>query len=628
MRILVFGSIRVVFAGQERPVNAAKQRALLAILVLNQGQLVPLNTIIECLWDTEPPPTAPNLVRQYVSCLRHEALCGVTDVELTTRPSGYCLKVSPDEVDVLCFEQQLQRGLAELAAGEAENAIGTARGALQLVQGPALTDVPLSPAIVAERDRIAELVVATRELQAAAYLACGRPHAAAAELKALTACHPFNERLHAQLMRALSACGRQADALSVYRTARRTMIDELGVEPGPELRQLEAQILAGMLPAPEGEGIRPVQPRTEPADADRMRPKAFVTPLLAGCDGSPYVGRDRELDQAAAALADGRGADGSAASRVAVINGPAGIGKTALAVRLSHRIRDLYPDGRLLLDLHPVESAAPLTATEALGQLLLELGVEEIPAGLAPRRQAFDEAVAGRRLLLVLDNAADEAQVQPLLLSEPGCGTVVTSRTILAGIYADSTVTLTTLDDQLAWSLFVRLLGSARIRGEEQAARAIVEMCGGLPLALRVAATRLRNLPHRSLAEFADRLRGDQILDELTLGELDVKERMEATYRMLVPDSRRVLHHLAAMPLRPRQPLSLPWLAGELGVVDGAVDRLVEAGALEAAPEQATGPAQLRCLELLRRFVQAHVRSDASAAEYPPQPRYVAGALL
>jgi DNA-binding SARP family transcriptional activator len=585
MRILVLGSVQVVASGQERPLSAAKHRGLLAMLAMHLGQLVSLESIIECLWDGTPPVTAANLVRQYVSFLRREALAGLADVELTTRPSGYCLQAARDEVDVFRLEQQLERGTAQLAGGNGQDAIVTASEALALVRGPALTDVPASPALIAERDRIAELVISAEELQVAAFLACGRTPEATVKLKRMIAMHPFNERLHAHLMRALSLSGRSADALDVYRSARRTMVAELGVEPGEEMRRLEREILAGS-----------VEGACRPTASQSAGP-----PPVSPSDGALYVGRDDEFSMAVAALTDpveaAGGLDPLPLSRLLVVNGPAGIGKTALAVRLMHSVRDSFEDGRLFVDLCP---SGPLTAAEGLEQILCALGVSGVPDKVAAQQWAIAESLAGRRVLLVLDNAVNEAQVRPLLLTEPGCATVVTSRNQVSGICAGDMLSLGTLDDRSAWALFVRLLGPGRIGDEEHEARAIVEMCGGLPIAIQAAATRLRNLRHRSLAEFAHRMRGERMLDELAVGDLNVRRRMESLYRQLDSDSRQVLHHLAGLPLRPRQPLRLSWLAGELGVADVVLDRMVEAGALE--PQ--TGHGSLYCLELLRRYAQ------------------------
>lgn len=607
MRVLVFGSVRVVGASQQhRFIGPAKQRALLAALTLSLDQLVPLETIIECLWGTEPPSTAANLVRQYVSSLRREALGDLTDIELVTRPSGYCLSAARDQVDIFCFEQRLRDGQLQLQAGDANAAIVSADDALRLAQGPALTDVLPSPVILAERERLTELVTAAKELRAAGALAAGRAHEAVLELRGLLAKNPYDEGLYAQLMHALSASGRHADALGVYRAARRILIRELGVEPGAELRHLEKQILTGTLQANAEQRSTSACDPVQKADSS----PTIITPLLIGQQTPLFVGRDRELTEATETLRRP-----GAARQLIVLTGPAGIGKTALAARLGHCVADRFSDGMLLLDLRPLESGQPVTPNEALEQLLTALGMHRIPDGVAARRHALDQLLTARRMLVVLDGAVNEAQVRPLLMTELGCATVVTSRNVLAGFDADYVATVGTLCERSSWSLFVHLLGQDRIRGEERPAREIVEMCGGIPVALRAAAIRLRNLAHRSLAEFAERLRGDRMLDELAVGELAVKERVGAIYRALTPAGQRVVQRLAAMRLEPRQSLALSWFAEHFDVEDDTLDRMIEAGALEAVNAPTGQGPRFCCLELLRRFVQTDVSNNRRRTE-------------
>lgn len=538
MRVRVLGPLEVSDGREVRRIGAAKQRALLAALVVRAGTPVSVDRLVEEVWDGKAPASAVNLVQGYVAALRR-ALDDRDGALLRTQPPGYQLVLGDDELDLRRFEALVERGRTALTGGDSHAASVLLTEAKELWRGQPFADVPASPAVEAEAGRLEQLRLAALEARADAYLDLGRHAELVPELQTLTASHPLLERFWAQLMLALYRSGRQAHALAAYQRLYGLLDDELGIEPSRPVRELHQQILARdtTLDAPAA------QPGATPAGSLMTRQ------LPAGT--SDFTGRQEELAQLDALVPAG---DASPASALVVsaITGTAGIGKTALAVHLAHRLVDRYPDGQLFVDLHGHTPAmGPRGPGEALDYLLRALGVPgvQIPDGVEDRAALYRSRLAGRRMLVVLDNAATEDQVAPLLPGSPGCLVLITSRRRLAGLDAH-TLSLEVLATRDAVDLFLRAAGAQRLAGQPPGELVeLVELCGRLPLAIRIAGARLRSHPAWRLSHLVDRLRAHQHrLAELEVGQRSVTAALDLSYQHLDAGQQRTYRLLGLHP--------------------------------------------------------------------------------
>lgn len=443
VRIGVLGPLTVRHGDAPVEIGAEKQRVLLAMLALQPNRTVRREDLVDVLWD-EPPPSCLDLLHTYVARLRRALRpAGL----ITTDKGGYRLSAGEDDLDLLRFEGLVNEGAL--------------REALELWRGPALADLgPL-------RQHPARLALAMKRAKAVmAYAEVADPEEAAVQLRMLTAEEPLNESAHARLMQVLAASGRQAVALAVFEEIRRRLDGDLGIEPGPELRAAQRQVLRQDFAAPEPPARVPAQ---LPAD-------------VAGFRGR--TGRLAELD----ALLDG---DGTGA-RIAVLSGTGGVGKTALAVHWAQRSLAEFPDGQLYLDLHGYGTVRPVEPGDALSGFLRALGVDgaDIPAEQEERAAKFRTALTGRRMVLLLDNAGSVGQVRPLLPGSPSCLVLVTSRDALPGLVARHgarRVLVDLLTEAEALDLLRALLGE-RVDGEPAATEALIGYSARLPLALRLVA--------------------------------------------------------------------------------------------------------------------------------------------
>lgn len=591
MRFAALGPLHLLCPGEIRP-SAAKQRAVLAVLLISVNRVVSLPRLVDELWE-DPPVTAPNLVRQYVSRLRKILANAGAGAQLRTHTAGYRLMAPRVDSDVQDFERLVQIAREQLAGGEPAPARESVERALALWRGPAFADVPAGPAVAAEQIRLDELRTSAEELSAEAGLGAGRLAESIGELKALVARHPMRERARASLMVALSASGRKAEALATYRSARAVMAAELGLDPSPQLRRLEHTILADEVP---GDLRSPPLAPADPTSATAAQPEPPVEHSTAPApppELSDFTGREDQLAQLDWLLSPGP--DGETPAHPAVVvSGLPGIGKTVVAVQLAHELRPRFPDGQLFLPLgESPDRAAELF--DVLGDAVEMLGCPPNRLGFQARRERFHALLAGRRVLVVLDGAVDEQQVRPLLTGRGGSAVLVTSRSPLTALDGAKHVALPPFSPAEAAQLVEQVVGVDQVRAEPDATRVIAEACGGLPLAVRVAASRVGTLPHRGLRHVADQLVSDRIFDELAAGDLRVADLVGAAYSMLDPDSRQLVSRLAAES-PPRAALS----EQELGAPGPVVDRLVEAGVLEVSSR--CGQARFRCAELVRRY--------------------------
>ncbi|MFI8927454.1 BTAD domain-containing putative transcriptional regulator [Streptomyces sp. NPDC053474] len=569
MEFRLLGAVSVGTEAGELHLGPAKRRSLLAALLLRPNRPVPVEQLTATLWEDEPPPRARSVIQGHVSRLRSllaDAGAEVFGVELVTRGAAYLLRMPESLLDAHRFEELVTLAREQRAPGDA---VAMYEEALSLWQGPALTGAYPSPPLLAAAHALEELRLASVELLAAAYARQGEHHRAAAVLRAEAEAHPLRESLAAALMRALQRAGRRSEALDWFHRTRRLLADELGVDPGRELADAYAAALRGA----DDEADAPAAGATPVAEA---APAAGATPAAGAAPAAPVAAAPLPAPLAPtpprpAATVDllprmprgfhGRAAELTALSRAAageapvcLVTGPAGVGKTALAVHWAHRERAAFPGGLLYADLRGFSDTGDLDHLEVLREFLLALGVgpRRIPESAGGASALYRSLAADRQLLVVLDNARDSAQVRELLPGGARCVTVVTSRYRLRGLIASDAarpVPVDVLEPDDGTALLAAVLGEERVRAEAVAARRLAELCGGLPLALRVAAARLADQPDWSLgamsAELSDESRRLSLLDVEDTG---VRAALRLTVRRLPAD---VAHHFAHLGRHP-----------------------------------------------------------------------------
>jgi DNA-binding SARP family transcriptional activator/Tfp pilus assembly protein PilF len=510
MEFGLLGPLRVERDGIPIPVSAAKQRMILTALLLRAGTTVQADQLIDVIWGDHPPRSARASLHAYVLRLR-KLLADPQARQLRTSGSGYLIEVANDELDVSRFTAL--RSAARRAGDEGRwaDAVASHQAALGLWRAEALSDVPGFEAHE-EVTRLTELRWQTTEDWIQAQLMLGRDADVVPELRALTSTHPLREQFHEQLMLALYRTGRQAESLDAYRRAREVISSELGVEPGPGLRGLHETVLRGDPP-------RPV--KAQPA----------VVPAQLPADIADFTGRRAEV----AAITGWLSEDHPRAVTVAVLTGPAGAGKTALAVHAAHLAAGHFPDGVLYARLRG-STSHPASHDEIIDRFLAALGADpaSLPADVDARQAAYRSVLAGRRVLILLDDAADSAQVYPLLPGASGSAILITSKTYLADLAGSRIVRLAGMDADDALALLGRRAGPERVSAEPAAAAEIVDACAGLPLALTIAGARLAARPRWRVRDLADMLGPESDrLDELTYGDLAVRKTFDLSYNAL-----------------------------------------------------------------------------------------------
>ncbi|MEU0070695.1 BTAD domain-containing putative transcriptional regulator [Streptomyces sp. NPDC006332] len=536
MRFLVLGSVEAWTTPHHKiALSGSKLRTAFAALVLARGRVVPDSRLSALLWGEEPPTTSAAQIQTYMSRLRQ--LLG-DHAEVVRQRPGYLLRL-PDgtgqegtwDTDVAEFEHFAALGRDALAAGEADRAADLLRRALAVWRGPVLGGVTEFLA-EAERGRLEEMRLTVLERRIDADFALGRHAELVSELIGLAAAHPLREQLCGQLMTALYRCGRQADALTVYQDCRRTLADELGIDPTPSLQGLYQSILVA---APVLATPREIAPRAE----EHRQAPAELPPALWD-----FTGREQEAIRLRTQLATPPRAGTPA---VGVVTGMPGVGKTSLVLHVAHQLVDDYADGQLWVDLRG-SSSSPLDPADALAGLLRALGVDsrDIPPGLAELTRLYRSTLADRRCLIMLDDAAGPWQVRPLVPAAPGCGVLVTGRSRLSALEGVRPLVLGTFTRAEATALLCSTVGEERFAAEPESAEELAAACGGLPLAVRIAGSRLAARPHWTPRSLADRLTDPRrSLDELCLADLRVRDTLEAGYRLLAEPAQRALRMLA-----------------------------------------------------------------------------------
>jgi DNA-binding SARP family transcriptional activator/Flp pilus assembly protein TadD len=535
VRVAVLGPVRAWRGETELELGAPQRRAVLGLLAARANQSVSRDELIDGIWGDALPARSVNALHVHVSRLRAALEPGRAQRSsgqlLLASGRGYLLRLAPGQLDAELFARRLAAARESRRAGDLAAAAASLESALGLWQGDALDGIP-GPWAEIVRARLGEQRLTATEEHIELQLELGRPAEAAGQLTELVRAHPLRERFSGQLMLALYRCGRQAEALTVFADARRVLVRELGIEPGQELRGLHARILAadpGLdAPVVAVAAVAPVTAVTATAGrgvAARERP----VPAQLPADVAAFTGRDVELAALDRLLAGPAGPAGSAETLAAVgqpatsdaaavpimvLAGTAGVGKTALAVRWARRAAAAFPDGQLYVNLRGYDPGAPVAPADALAGFLRALGLagEDIPAGEDERAAAYRSLLDGRRVLVVLDNAASVEQARPLLPGSPSCLVVVTSRDSLAGLVARHGARRLALDMLPAADAIglLRTLIGDRVDAEPDAAAELAAQCARLPLALRVAAELAAASPDSRLAELAGELAGEQ----------------------------------------------------------------------------------------------------------------------
>ncbi|MGW7586748.1 AfsR/SARP family transcriptional regulator [Kitasatospora sp. NPDC054769] len=597
MRFRILGPVSL----SPRTPSAAKPRALLATLLVRAGEVISSDSLIDELWGTEPPRTATTTLQVYISQLRKLLAEGrplglETEELLLTRSPGYLLRVPEEDFDLARFETLRVAGRTAYEQGDFAAASRLLHDALAVWTGPALSGVPHGVRLESTAIRLDELRMESLDQRIRADLRLGHHRKLAGELMALATEHPLREALHGHLMVVLYRTDRQSDALRVYARLRRSLVEELGVEPGRSLKRLQERILRS---DPSLDWRPP-----EPAGGSAARAASPTAGPLRGLPGGTerLIGRHEETASAERML---RGDAGRPPVRLVAVAGRAGVGKTAFAVRLARQVADAFPDGQVLVRLRgPL--GRPLTADEAATALLRGLGggdhgaADQVPADRGQLTAALQRALRGRRPLLVLDDAGSEEQIRPLLAAVGDCSVIVTGRRMLSALDGARHLVLQPLRPDEAMEM-LHVAGGELMAADPVAVAEIAGLCGHLPLALRVAAASLVARPHTTAEGLAARLRDERTrLERLREGDLDLRACLMTAYQEARPEQQRAFRLLGLAPV----PDFALWTVAalldvEAPVAEELVEGLVRAQLLETRP-QPDGQVRYGFHELLR----------------------------
>jgi len=683
MRFRILGPLEVWTDGEWQPITAEKWRSLLACLLLRANQIVSTEVLVDELWGDGPPARAKNLISIYV--LRLRRLLGDSDGRLLAyRSPGYILNLADGDLDTARFDALVADGRRALDEGDAVRAAALLSAGLSLWRGPFLGNVPPTPLMSSHAERATEHHLAAIELWAQAAVAADRHDEVITELRGLVGQYPMREGLWLVLMHALDGAGRRVEALEAYGQARTAISDELGVDPGADLRRLYAELLAADAAeaaegaAPRRTGKEPLAPgpvgRGRPSgndgtigaegsgDADSPPEGGDSEPIPEGelpgtismgsyseaavatdagiaaalpvpppdaavprptqlpADIGDFTGRELQVRHLCDMLTNGTAAASTGAVPIAFVAGAGGLGKTTLAIHAAHKIRDHFPDGQLYVDLLGA-TAQPARPGDVLARFLRDLGVDgdKVPAGDEERAALYRTRLTGRRVLIVLDNARDAAQVRPLLPGSASCAVLVTTRNRTADLASTRYVDLNVLDDDEALSLFARILGDERALAEPEATAQVVDACAGLPLAIRICAARLAARSHWPIATMARRLRDERRrLDEMRVGDLAVRASFQVSYDSLRPSAGQSASQVhparvfRLLGLWQGPSISLPAAAVLIGVseqdtadVEDALEGLVDAHLLDSPR-----PGWYRFHDLLRAYATERAMAE------------------
>ncbi|MBS2533385.1 winged helix-turn-helix domain-containing protein [Catenulispora sp. NF23] len=618
-RFSVLGPVRGWGPHGELDLGSPQQRELLALLVLRPGRAAMAEELIEALWGYDTAPKgALSTIRTYASRLRRVLAVAEDHADpISSVAGGYALSVDPSAVDALAFEAGHSAAAGLRAAGDLAGAARRLHEALELWQGEPLAGLT-GPFATAQRSQWCERRLAALEARIALDLEVGRHAAVTVELAALAAEFPLRERFRELQMLALSRSGRKAEALAVYDQTRRTLAEELGVDPGPDLQLLHRQVMAGLDgPDPGGGGAaggtrggirgeaqtvvaaepeNPASAAPSYPDTPSQVPATAAAPAQLPADVADFTGRAAWSGQLLDLIKPGD------AMPLAVLSGIGGTGKSTLAVHTAHLAAARFPDGQLFAALRGTDRE-PADPGGVLGGFLRALGTDPgaVPNTVQERTALFRSTLAGRRVLIVLDDVRDAAQIRPLLPGTPGCAVLATSRSRLTGVPGARMLELGAFQPDEALALFRAVAGAERVAGDEAAVRRAVAVCGHLPLAVRILASRLAARPHWTAETLAGRLCDEaRRLDELRAGDLAVEATFRLGYEQLHGEQARAFR-LLAVPDGPD--IGVEAVAALLDRTDLEAEDLVEE-LVDLCLVESPSPGRYRLHALLRMFAR------------------------
>lgn len=631
MEFRILGPLEAISDRGALELGGTRQQIVLAILLLSAGRVVTMDRLVEAVYGERPPSTARSQVQIAISVLRRTLVAGGASTVISTHPQGYILRLERGQLDATRFADLIAAARAAADAGTHRMAVGHYREALRLWRGPALAGLD-SDAIRLTAGHLDELRILASEERITLELEMGRHHEVLAELTELVAEFPLRERLREQLMLALYRCDRAADALEAYRDARRVLIDEVGIEPNERLRQMESAILAAdpALDLPRATSQALVGEQQDAPSVPLVTPAAAV-PRLLPADIADFTGRAKQIDEIHQRLLAAMTDEATLAVPIAAINGKGGIGKTSLAVHAAHGVAARFPDGQLFACLHG--GSGQVSPAKVLDRFLRALGLTgtQVPETLEERAEAYRGLLADRRILVLLDDAASEPQVLPLLPGSPTSAVIITSRVRLAGLAGATHIDVDVFDSDKSVELLTRIAGSERVAAQAGAAAEVAELCGHLPLALRIAGARLSARRHWGIQQLVNRLSDEaRRLDELRYGDMAIRASISLSYEGVSEQARVLLRRLAILEL----PAFSGWVTAALldrpsGDAEDLVEELVTAQLIEAVP---AGPdaheGQYRFHDLIRLFARERLAAEEPADERMAALERVLGALL
>lgn len=615
MQFRLLGAVDVVVEGQSVKIAAARQKVALALLLLDANHPITINRFIDALWADNPPRTARSQVYITISSLRR--LLG--EEVIVTAPPGYLIRVPDEAFDLAQFDALVTAGQASAAEGRPSEALTSMRSALRLWRGHAAEDVA-SPVVQASATRLNEWRVSVWQHCLDLELGLGHHADVIGELSELAAAYPLNERFRAQLILALYRAGRQADALEAFRLTRQTLQAELGLDPGDELRRLEQSILAH---DPQLELPRGVE--APPGSLISVRP--LPTPRQLPRTIGDFSGREEMLGQICESLAGDDPRD-SHHVQVVVLSGRGGVGKTALAVRAGHQLQGAFPDGQLFLRL---DSDTQQSASGLLEDVLRSAGIrpEVVPRDLEGRSAMYRSWLADRRVLVVIDGATSAGQLTHFLPGTPGCAAIVTSNQRLASLEGALEIHVGPLDDPSAYRLLTTVIGAERVSAEEDAVRTLIQLCEGLPLALRIVAAKLAARPHWQIARMVRQLVAEERrLDELDLEGMNVRVTINLAYETLDEDARRLFRRLSLAGADDFPPwVNAPLLDLDIDESEELLHRLVQSHLVETRTAE-DGTVRFHLHALVRIYAVERLASEETNSDRIASARRLLGCWL
>jgi DNA-binding SARP family transcriptional activator len=617
----LLGPLEVVANGHVVEIGSARQRIVLSMLLLQTNQAVPLGRLVDAVWADTPPTTFKSQIQACVSALRRQLTGAAPGCEIATRSVGYAILLPDQALDVSRFQQLVSRGRAAAGERRAEEAVQDLRAALDLWRGPAADGVE-SKLVQSVATRLNENRIGVLEECIELELALGRHHKLIGDLSELVQQYPLRERLRAQHMLALYRSGRQAEALESFRVARQLLIEELGLDPGEELRALERAVLSSdpslELTAPPGRGLGPARP--EPVTVPRQLTAAM-----------PDFADREDLQRSVTSLLTDEAPAGTRHLPIVAFTGKAGVGKSALALQIASAVRHAYPDGQLLAQLREVDGQ-PISPMQVQAEFLAALGREPatLPARPSERTAVYRSVLGDRRMLIVLDDAVSADQVVPLIPGSPNCAVIITSRRALAGLHGAHFVEVEDLDEQASLELLARVIGVNRVRAEAASALTLVRLCGCLPLALRIVAAKLATRRHWRIDTMVRRMADEsRRLDELVLSGAGVRAALALSYDDLSPDARRLFVRLGLLGADDFAAwVAAPLLGTDPETAGDVLDMLVESRLVEVRVDEDDGQPRFRLHDLVRIFALERLAVDEPVADRARALRRLLGCWL